>query len=80
MQKKNFFTGPSSARGLSLKGARITFSKRLNTSTGRSSSDIAMKACRHIALREEQVLKKKFWGSDPPGGKFLPKFFFEISI
>ncbi len=23
---------------------------------------------------------KKFGGSDPPGGKFFPKFFFEISI
>ncbi len=73
--KKIFFTGPSSARGLSLKGARITFSKRLSTSTGRSSSDIAMKACRHIALGEEQVLKKKNLGVGPPGGNFYPNFF-----
>ncbi len=34
-----------------------------------------MKACRHIALGEEQVLKKNL-GVGPPWGKFFRKFFF----
>ncbi len=78
---KNIFgVGPPWARGHSLKGARITFFKCSQTPTSHSFRDIGMKLCRHINLRGVHPLLQIFWGSDPPGGKFFPKIFLEISV
>ncbi len=52
----------------------------LPTSTGHSFRAIAMKLCRHITPGGIQSPSKNFGGSDPPGGNFFPKFFFEVSI
>ena len=80
ISKKIFCPGPPWGRGRSLKGARMTFFECSQTPSSHSFRDIGMKFSRHITLEGIHLLFQKCWGSDPPGGKFVPKFFIEISI